>query len=87
MHECYLVIRYGGRLLRPLLLARRHPTSRPQDYNVRNYILRRSREGFAANRGASPHDAARLLREVRAEEQGWCTEAAVLATRTQTSAP
>ena len=49
-----------------------------QDYNVRSYILRRSRESFEANRGAAAQEAARMLREVRACVRGgrWMVERA-----------
>lgn len=41
----------------------------PQDYNVRNFILRRAKEDFAKHRGLSGEAAAQALAKVRQESK------------------
>jgi len=56
---------WGGWAGRAELASRRHARTLPQDYNIREFILRRVRADFRRNRTATGDELARLLREVR----------------------
>lgn len=43
-----------------------HPPIPPQDYNVREFVLRRTRESFRLNAALADADAAAALAKVRA---------------------